>query len=65
MNGYAKDARNEIFALRPAPIQVNRVFLFISIYLYISNVFDNNIQLNFRLRGSAIRARVVLPIWII
>lgn len=23
MNGYTKGARNEIFALRPAPIQVN------------------------------------------
>ena len=27
MNGYTKGARNEIFALRPAPIQVRNVVL--------------------------------------
>jgi len=25
MNGYTKGARNELFALRPAPIQVNKL----------------------------------------
>jgi hypothetical protein len=33
MNGYTKGARNEIFALRPAPIQVGYVE---KIYLVIS-----------------------------
>lgn len=29
MNGYTKGARNEIFALRPAPIQVGSSFFFV------------------------------------
>lgn len=30
MNGYTKGARNEIFALRPAPIQVSNILFFLS-----------------------------------
>ena len=43
MNGYTKGARNEIFALKPAPIQVKRsVSLFVclsvslSVFVYLS-----------------------------
>lgn len=32
MNGYTKGARNEIFALKPAPIQVNKV-LHVQVYI--------------------------------
>ena len=31
MNGYTKGARNEIFALRPAPVQVGYLFIFVFI----------------------------------
>lgn len=38
MNGYTKGARNELFALRPAPIQVRAMWLLdtVSLYSYIS-----------------------------
>lgn len=36
MNGYTKGARNEIFALRPAPIQVSNILFFC---LAVLNVF--------------------------
>ncbi len=34
LNGYTKGSKNEIFALRPAPIQVNIVVLCLLLSLY-------------------------------
>lgn len=32
MNGYTKGARNELFALRPAPIQVKELIIAYNVY---------------------------------
>lgn len=60
MNGYTKGARNEIFALRPAPIQV-QVYVFINSWLPYQNILL--IFVVFRLCGLDILEQVVHLTW--
>lgn len=41
MNGYTKGARNEIFALRPAPIQVILYFFRIQFNFFVLKALDS------------------------
>lgn len=45
MNGYTKGARNELFALKPAPVQVcyNEI---VNIYMYRGNLYIQDMVCN-------------------